>query len=64
MERALLAEPGHPTALTALTLHAIESGNEDEARKRLTAARAQPRIAREQMQRFISAFREQFGRAP
>jgi tetratricopeptide (TPR) repeat protein len=64
MERALLAEPGHPTPLGALTLHAIMSGNEDEARKRLTAARAQPRITREQMQQFVSAFREKFGRAP
>jgi tetratricopeptide (TPR) repeat protein len=64
MERALVAEPANPAALGALTLHAIMNGSEDEARKRLAAARTQPRITREQIQRFVSAFREKFGRVP
>jgi tetratricopeptide (TPR) repeat protein len=64
IERALTAEPGNPTALGILALNAIMGGNEDEARRRLAAARAQPRVPREQMQQLVTAFRKQFGRGP
>ena len=64
MERALLAEPGNPMALEVLAFNAILGGDEDEARRRLAAARAQPRFPREQMQQLVGAFRKQFGRAP
>jgi tetratricopeptide (TPR) repeat protein len=64
MERALVAEPANPMALGVLAFNAIMSGNEEEARRRLAAARTQPRIPREQMQQLTGAFRKQFGRAP
>jgi hypothetical protein len=64
MERVLLTEPAHPQALGILALHAIMSGNEEEAQRRVTAARNQPRVPPEQMQELVSAFRKQFGRAP
>lgn len=64
MERVLLTEPAHPQALGILALHAIMSGNEAEAQRRVTAARNQPRVPPEQMQELVSAFRKQFGRAP
>ena len=64
MRRALEAEPGHPMALSVLTFHAIMTGNEEEARRWFEAVRAQPRVSREQVQHLVSAYREQFGRAP
>lgn len=64
MERALQAEPGHPAALGVLAMNAIMSGDETEARRRLAAAREQPRMPREQMQSLINAYRDKFGRAP
>lgn len=64
MERALVAEPANPTALGVLALNAVMGSDEEEARRRLAAARAQPRIPREQMQQLISSFRKQFGHAP
>jgi len=64
MELALEAEPGHPMALSVLAFNAIMSGREAEARERLAAVREQPRVPREQVQRLVNAYREQFGRAP
>lgn len=64
MQRALAAEPGHPMALSVLAFNAIQSGDENEARRWLAAVREQPRVSREQLQGLVSAYREQFGRAP
>ncbi len=64
MHRALAAEPGHPMALSVLAFHAIQSGDENEARRWMGAVREQPRVPREQLARLVSAYREQFGRAP
>lgn len=64
MELALAAEPGHPMALSVLAFNAIMKGDEAEARRRLAAVREQPRVLPEQVQRLVSAYREQFGRAP
>ena len=64
MRRALEVEPGHPMALSVLTFHAIVTGDEAGAQRSLAAVRAQPRVPREQVQKLISAYREQFGRAP
>ncbi len=64
MQRALVAEPGHPMALSVLTFNAIQTGDENEAKRWLATIREQPRVPREQVQRLSSAYREQFGRAP
>jgi tetratricopeptide (TPR) repeat protein len=64
MQRALAAEPGHPMALSVLAFHAIKSGDENEARRWMANVREQPRVPREQLSRLVSAYREQFGRAP
>lgn len=64
MERALVAEPGNPLALGVIAMNAITNGDEAEARVRLAAARAQPRVPREQMQQLLAAYRQRFGRTP
>lgn len=64
MRAALVAEPEHPTALTALTMHAISTGDETGAREWLERARQQPRVPRQQWQDLRAAFVQQFGRAP
>ncbi len=64
IRRALEAEPGHPMALSVLAFNAIVTGDEAEAQRCLAAVRAQPRVPREQVQKLIGAYREQFGHAP
>ena len=61
LDRALAAEPSHPTALALRAFHAIGEGNEADARRWLAAVRNQPRVPPEQVEQLRDAFRQQFG---
>lgn len=62
LQQALVVEPDHPMALTALTLSAIDRGDEPAARRWLERVRAQPRIPATQAQPLFAAYRERFRR--
>jgi tetratricopeptide (TPR) repeat protein len=64
LRSALSVEPGHPVALSALAFCAIGIGDEVTARRTLQEARAQPRVAREELEQLTRRFGERFGRTP
>ncbi len=64
VQAALHAEPGNPIALSTLAFNAIMQGDEPEARQWLARAKAQPRVAADQLAQLNEAFRRQFGRLP
>ncbi len=64
LRHALRAEPGYPPALSALTFHAISSGNLAAARERMREVAAQPRIQPDEQGALAAAFRQKFGQSP
>ena len=64
LQRALEAEPGYPPALSALTLHAIVSGDRAGARAWLRRLELQPRVTSEDREHLLATFREKFGEDP
>lgn len=64
MRRALEVEPGHPVAITTLTLHAIESGDEDNARRLFSDITAQLRVPPSDVKQLTAAFLDKFGSQP
>lgn len=64
LEAALAAEPGHPLAISTLTLHWIMSGNEAKAAKMFEEMKQQPRITDAQRADLAKAFRDRFGHEP
>jgi tetratricopeptide (TPR) repeat protein len=64
LRRALVAEPGQPLALSILTRHSIETGDEPAARRGLEQLRAQPRLAGADLDALVRAFRTRFQRPP
>jgi tetratricopeptide (TPR) repeat protein len=62
MRQALETDPGHPSVLGLLAMHAISTGNLEEADAWLARVTQQPRVPPEQAARLRSAYREQFGR--
>lgn len=64
LRRALEVEPGHPVAITTLTLHAIESGDENNARRLFADITAQLRVPPSDIKQLTAAFLEKFGSQP
>ncbi len=63
-ERALVAEPDHPVALSSLAFHAIETGDAPAARAWFQRIRRQPRVSEAERKALEERFRGQFGAAP
>lgn len=63
-ETALVYDPLHPTALTALSFRAIESDDRAGADDWLAKVAAQPLIDRNQVNQLREAYRKQFGELP
>lgn len=64
LEKALVAEPDHPTVLSTMAYNAIISGNEPEARKWMERAAGQPRVGSDRLRALRAAYRDRFGRDP
>ncbi len=64
LETALVYEPAHPTVLTTLAFHAIETGDRQQADAWLDKVRAQPRVDRNQTNQLTEAYRKKFGELP
>lgn len=64
LQRALAAEPEHPSALITLALHGIGTGDEAAARLWLQRARQQDRVPRAMLDQLTQEFRQRFGRVP
>jgi HemY protein len=64
LRQALTVEPAHPVVLSSLAFCAIGIGDEAMARRTLEEARAQPRLARAELDQLVRRFGERFGRAP
>jgi cytochrome c-type biogenesis protein CcmH/NrfG len=62
MRQALDTDPGNPSVLGLLAMHAISTGNLEEADAWLTRVTKQPRVPQEQATHLLRAYREQFGR--
>jgi tetratricopeptide (TPR) repeat protein len=62
--RALVAEPENPMALSTLAFYAISTSNEAAARQWMQRARNQPRVLPDDLAHLTAAFRQAFGRAP
>ena len=63
LQKALVAEPEHPTALTTLAMHAISVGDEAAARHWLRRAQAQPRVRPDILRNLLRSYQEKFGRS-
>lgn len=61
MQRALEVSPEHPLALSLLTLHAIQSGDQSAADAWLRRARAQVRVPREDLADLERQYQAAFG---
>lgn len=64
IRRALVAEPGHPLALSILTRHAIETGDEAQARHSLSQLRSLHRLPPEDLATLAGNYRSRFRRDP
>ncbi len=64
MRAVLEAVPEHPLALSTLTLHAIQTGNQTEARDLLARARRHARMPEQDLNDLTRNFQEQFGSSP
>jgi tetratricopeptide (TPR) repeat protein len=64
LETALVYSPANPTALTALTFQAIESGDRQTADEWIERVDAQPRVDRNQLGQLREAYRKAFGELP
>ena len=62
VDRALVAEPEHPAALSLRTFHALSNGNQPEAERWLRRLLRQPRSEARDREQFLQAYRQQFGR--
>jgi len=61
MREALAAEPGHPLALTTLTMHEIRVGNGAKAKEYLSRLQMQPKVDPQDRTKLELEFRERFG---
>jgi len=64
LRAALVAEPGHPLAMSVLARHAIETADEAQARHWLGLLRSQHRFSREDLATVVGEFRARFRREP
>jgi tetratricopeptide (TPR) repeat protein len=64
LRAALQVEPAHPVALSTLAFCAIGIGDKATAQQALHDARAQPRVARTDLDQLIRRFGERFGHSP
>lgn len=64
LRQALVAEPGHPLALSILTRHAIETGDEVQARQGLNQLRGLHRLAPGDLATLVNDYRGRFRRDP
>ena len=62
VDRALVAEPEHPAALSLRTFHAISSRDQAAADRWLRRLLNQPRAEARDREQFLQAYRQQFGR--
>ena len=64
LRAALIAEPGHPLAMSVLARHAIETEDEAQARHWLGLLRSQHRFSRQDLATVVGEYRARFRREP
>ena len=64
LRAALVAEPGHPLAMSVLARHAIETEDEPQARHWLGLLRNQHRFSRQDLATVVAEYRTRFRREP
>ncbi len=62
LNEALLSEPEHPTALMILAMHAVQAGDEAEAREWIRRCHLQLRVPRDALAEITSRYAQRFGR--
>lgn len=61
MRLALETDPANPAALTIVTFHAIQTGDESAANEWLARVADQPRVSRDYSSNLLEAYRKKFG---